>query len=404
MSTPLGNPGGEYREITDYSSGTDIDGELVSPEVTGRPYRAASAVTRGQALMFVTPTSTVALSVAPMTAEAAKALFAGVALHGAAAGNTVLVGHGHCLVDVGEGTAVAEYNIIPPGTTTGVFDVVNYAEPGSVGTLWGEKNTDNLAFAYVQRAALPGENVPGAVAGVAPIMWVDFNHEYIDWQDLETVELGRNVWDYDNTGSEYAMSPFDIGTITPSVGPAEIVVVCCFRELATGGGSYLIVSDCAGETSTIAAMYDAVLDDGTRYLAVLDGYSAGGKMRLTTVEADLDPHVFNLVVNGADTALYVDGVLAPWAGAATDELGDPADWDATNAEGIGLLANGDPNGDTVTLLYDAGWPAFAAAPINGASLGLAEDLWYSHCGIVPLLSAAQRMAFVASILANLDLS
>lgn len=158
MQSTLANPTGANKTVPDFTLGVDNAGELVTPEVASVPYRANAAVTKGQALMFVAPTTTVPISVTPMTAAGATWLYAGVALNAAAAGGIVqVVTEGHCLINVGAGTAAAASYALVPETTTGVFDVDDALDAGdnAVGVFWGVKDANNLAFAYVNRSGLP---------------------------------------------------------------------------------------------------------------------------------------------------------------------------------------------------------------------------------------------------------
>lgn len=157
MDAQLANPLGAFRTVADFTLGVDAAGELVTPEIRCVPYRANAAITKGQALMFVAPTTTVPVSVTPMTAAAADHLFAGVALHAAAAGATVqVVTNGHCLIQVGAGTAAAASYGVVPATTTGVFDVDDALDAGdtAVAIFWGVKDAANNAFAYVDRSGI----------------------------------------------------------------------------------------------------------------------------------------------------------------------------------------------------------------------------------------------------------
>lgn len=158
MEQQLSNPNGAFRTVSDFTLGLDADNGLVTPECNTVPYRANAAIAAGDALMFVAPTTTVPISVAKMTAAAEPHIFAGVALNAAtAAGQMVqVVTNGHCMVNVGGGTAAAASYIVIPETTTAVFDVDATPDAGDtvVGILWGIKNASNLAFAYVDRSGI----------------------------------------------------------------------------------------------------------------------------------------------------------------------------------------------------------------------------------------------------------
>lgn len=150
----LENPSGAFKTVPDFTLGVTGAGELVTPELRIATYRADAAITQGQALMFVAPTTTVPISVTPMTAAAADYLFCGAALAACAAGGYCdVVIEGHCLINVGAGTAAAASYAVVPATTTGVFDVDATPDDGDTlaGIFWGVKNAANLAFAYINR-------------------------------------------------------------------------------------------------------------------------------------------------------------------------------------------------------------------------------------------------------------
>lgn len=155
------NPLGAFKTVPDFTLGVSDAGELITPEIEVVQYRANAAITKGQALMFVAPTTTVPLSVTPMTAAAADRLHAGAAMHAASAGQLVGVAiNGHCMVNVGAGTAAAASYVLVPATTTGVYDVdaAVTATKTIVGIFWGVKDANNLAFALLERGSLPAPN------------------------------------------------------------------------------------------------------------------------------------------------------------------------------------------------------------------------------------------------------
>lgn len=157
-STNIANPFGAYRNVTDFTTFRDTDSRELEFGV-GEEYvlRANVAITKGQALMFVVPTATLPLSVTPFTAAADEQIFAGAALHAAAAGEAVgVLRHGFGLVRVDLGVAAAFGSVLQqPITATGDFEVI--ADPvGGAGplapvlglVLSGPLST-NFAYAYV---------------------------------------------------------------------------------------------------------------------------------------------------------------------------------------------------------------------------------------------------------------
>lgn len=150
----LQNPSGAFKSVSDFTNPVTPNGELVTPEFVTADYRANAAVAKGDALMWVAPTTTVPLSVTPMTSAGADYLFAGVATEAAAAGEYLRVGiQGHFQINVGSTTPAAGNYVIVPDATTGVFgtDATPDDTDTLVGINWGAKDSNNLAFAYINR-------------------------------------------------------------------------------------------------------------------------------------------------------------------------------------------------------------------------------------------------------------
>lgn len=145
---------------SDYRTGVDSNGELLPLGGIYLPFRANATITAGQALSFVVPTATVPLSVKPRAASAGDliALFAGVAITGAAAGAPVTVCvFGHCLAAVFSSTTVViGQAAILDVTNAGVLqssstDVVAADLNGSLAGTWlGIKNAANIADLWLQ--------------------------------------------------------------------------------------------------------------------------------------------------------------------------------------------------------------------------------------------------------------
>lgn len=166
--TILANPNGANRTISDYTSGRDDDGyEIVYGNQEVESWQAAATILKGQALMFVAPTTTAPMTVTPMTAAVSGTdgwRFAGAALENASAGDQCRVlasGFGEVLFDTSD-TAAAYSLINLPGTTTGEFDIAvdPVDDVTAVGVCYGaEIGTEDKCLAYINRAGvcLPDE-------------------------------------------------------------------------------------------------------------------------------------------------------------------------------------------------------------------------------------------------------
>lgn len=153
----ISNPNGAFVTVSDFTNPVSDTGELVVPEQEVTTYRANAAITKGQALSWVAPTTTVPVSVTPMASATDDRFFAGVALEAAAAGEDLLVGiEGHFQINVGATTPAASNFVIVPDATTGVFGTDATPDDGDtlVGINWGTKDANNLAFAFISRRGL----------------------------------------------------------------------------------------------------------------------------------------------------------------------------------------------------------------------------------------------------------
>lgn len=157
----LENPSGAFKVVADFTLGLSASGEIVTPELRIATYRANATITAGQCLMFVAPTTTVPVSVTPMTSAAEDRLYCGTAFEAAAAGSFLrVVIEGHCLMNFGATTPAAGNFIILPDATTGVYgtDATPDVDDSIIGINWGVKDANNLGFGFMAR---PGLITPG---------------------------------------------------------------------------------------------------------------------------------------------------------------------------------------------------------------------------------------------------
>ena len=129
MSTGiLRNPNGAHRTISDFTTGQDDDGnDLALSDQDVETFQAGSAISVGQALMLVAPTTSAGPTVVPMTAAVTGAdswRFIGAALEDAASGDQVKICvRGICRVLHDAAFDPAAYDLLSaPGTSTGDFD------------------------------------------------------------------------------------------------------------------------------------------------------------------------------------------------------------------------------------------------------------------------------------------
>lgn len=156
MGTLITNPTGAFRTgVDDFLEPTDSNGALVQYGV-GEIWnlRANAAIDKGEALMLVAPTSTVPLSVTPMTTTGDAELFAGAAATDAAEGDIVqVIRKGFAIVKFDTSDTAAFGSVLTaPDATTGDFQII--AAPNStdatVGLALGtEIGTTDTCWAYV---------------------------------------------------------------------------------------------------------------------------------------------------------------------------------------------------------------------------------------------------------------
>lgn len=147
------NPFGVNERITDFQTGVGGAGNEYENRNIKWPFRANATITKGQALMTVAPTATVPLSVTPMTAAAADALFAGVAAEAAAAGDQVeVVVFGYTLALLEAADTPATGNVLSvPDTTTGRLATDTTALKSTVGVQVGPETGSgtDLAICFI---------------------------------------------------------------------------------------------------------------------------------------------------------------------------------------------------------------------------------------------------------------
>lgn len=120
--TTITNPTGTYVKVTDFTTGLDASGfEIVVGKDEVYTVRANAAITAGQALSWVAPTTTVPVSATPMAAATAVQNFAGVALESAAIGEQVAIQRRGFAVVLIDGTVADGGFLLAPATTTGTF-------------------------------------------------------------------------------------------------------------------------------------------------------------------------------------------------------------------------------------------------------------------------------------------
>lgn len=162
--TILANPNGAHRTISDFTEGIDDDGnEVIYGNQEVESWQAGAAITKGQALMLVAPTTTAPPTVVPMTAAVTGGdswRFVGAALESAASGDQVRVcKRGICLILHDASDDPAAYDLVQlPATNTGDFDVVTALADDGVyagyylgGTLDSQTDT---ALAYIDPAVV----------------------------------------------------------------------------------------------------------------------------------------------------------------------------------------------------------------------------------------------------------
>jgi len=151
------NPSAAFQTVSDHTTGRiDSGGHVQYPQEVVE-LRADAAITKGQAVCTVVPTTTVELSVTPMTAAITAAdpwRFLGAALADAAAGDKVLVcTWGVCEAHFDAASTAAALSLLAlPATTTGEFDIA--ADPVDNGLYAGyclgaEINSEDKVLAFI---------------------------------------------------------------------------------------------------------------------------------------------------------------------------------------------------------------------------------------------------------------
>lgn len=145
MDQEITNPAGAYVTTSDHTTGRDDTGGELAYGKEKLRFRANAPVTKGQALKFVVPTTTVPLSVTP-TAGSEVNGFAGIAESNAATGDLVSICvDGHTFGVVGTaatagnaatfGAAGVLTNVTPSATTVAGTVVGTFLKTGTTGQL-----------------------------------------------------------------------------------------------------------------------------------------------------------------------------------------------------------------------------------------------------------------------------
>lgn len=142
-----------YRDVDDFTTMQDAGGaDLSFPQET-ETWRANAAISKGEILMFVAATTTVPLSVTPMTAAIGTSdpwLYAGFAADDASAGgdvNVVVGGYVHALLEDADAGGAFANSVQVPDTTTGRAATGTAASLPVVGVqLSDEIGTTNFAL------------------------------------------------------------------------------------------------------------------------------------------------------------------------------------------------------------------------------------------------------------------
>lgn len=148
------NPRGAFRRIPDFRFPVDVEGEFAFMPANVETFRCNATVVRGACLAFVAATPSTQLSVRHMTsADNSTTLFAGVALEGGVAGQTIrVVTSGHAIVFCGNISIDLGWVLVKPAGTPGKFEATNTIDATTVtGTILGRAlgGTDStLTFAH----------------------------------------------------------------------------------------------------------------------------------------------------------------------------------------------------------------------------------------------------------------
>lgn len=153
------NPAGAFRSVSDFTTWVDGNGNDIEYWRQIASLRCDVAIAKGDALMYVVPTTTVPLSVAPLAVTDTLAVgqkFLGVAIEAAAVGEQCLFAtEGFALVNVGSATAAAGSTANRAGSAAGALNVLTAAATDIIGTGYGvylgAKNASNLAPVWLNR-------------------------------------------------------------------------------------------------------------------------------------------------------------------------------------------------------------------------------------------------------------
>jgi hypothetical protein len=138
----------------------------------------------------------------------------------------------------------------------------------------------------------------------------------------------------------------------------------------------------------------------THYWAIITGYYddvSDGRMRLTSVPVDTDIHVYSFRVDGPNTYLYIDGVVAPWYdGLVWADNGTTVDWTTNMPLGINQGWDGENWGNPNSYINnEAGWSNYwnNAATFYGFDNTdmISPAGWVGQVGITSILSDQERI-------------
>ena len=246
---------------------------------------------------------------------------------------------------------------------------------------------------------------PPVTTVTSPFVWFDFDaaftvgtHQLAHYQDT-ALDSSTPYIDLLPSGSfsTFGLRPIRYGTVEAvyygaswAGSPGEVVAVGALTSLpASGAGGLGLFGVDDAEYPGVVTINKA----GVHYYAVVDAYAGHpyGAIRCTTTVADTLPHVWSLRINGADSQLYLDGVMCPWdSDGANGEDGNPYDWVTGMAPGINQYAAGG-SGSGSTYIFDEGgydsyFPFYNPMDFN-SPVGF---MWLSQFGLTPLLTNVQR--------------
>jgi hypothetical protein len=150
------NPTSAFKKVSDFVSGVDDAGRDIEYPRVVQSYKASTAITKGNWVSFVTPTTTEPLRVAIGETTAAARTWAGVALNTVAAGemcNVVVYGYARCTVGTTD-PVFGDAAII--GASDGLSGVLAAPDATTVagtilGLYLGVEDAANLAPVFVQK-------------------------------------------------------------------------------------------------------------------------------------------------------------------------------------------------------------------------------------------------------------